>query len=333
MEFRNLLKYVLIGALTLGVAGCGKSKESLESKVKEANPIVRTINGEEYRFEGNRVTQLSSDEDNVATYGVISDIHGEVEKAKLFAEEFKKEGVDGIIIPGDLPNNETLRYGRRDSKNDKTEIKEVLEAVAQTGLPIFVIPGNHERRTDYESALAEIKTKYDNVIDMTQFRVFDGDDVDFVSLPGYQTLMVGRRKFIPDDGYWAKPSAVRATGELRGGLDDSVILIAHGAGKTNARAGPGTIYNGQDVGDVTTTEMMKKYNIPFAVVGNIHEAGGLAATFDGKSVKQGEWAKQFIANFGGLERWKHLNGETYNGMAGILTVKGDEAKFEMRYLE
>lgn len=334
MKWKNLISYGLIGVLALGGVGC-KDKGNLESKVKQTTPTVRTINGEEYRFDGNKVSQLSSDEDNEARYGVISDAHGEVEKAKLFAQKFKEMKLDGIILPGDLPSNETLRYGQRDSNPDKNEIKQVLEAVAETGLPIFVIPGNHERKLDYESALAEVTAKYDNVIDMTQFRVFDGDDADFVSLPGYQTFEIPGRQFIPEDGYWAKPDFIRATGKLREGLDDTVVLIAHGAGKTNTdrKAGPATIYSGSDVGDATTTEMMRKSNIPFAVVGHIHEAGGLAATSDGKPVKQGEWAEQFTANFGGLENWKHLNGETYNGMAGVLSVKGNQSKFDMMYLK
>jgi len=31
--------------------------------------------------------------------------------------------------------------------------------------------------------------------------------------------------------------------------------------------------------------------------------------------------------------WKHINGTTYNGMAGILTVKGNQAKYEMLVLK
>ncbi|MBI2668942.1 metallophosphoesterase [Candidatus Woesearchaeota archaeon] len=227
---------------------------------------------------------------------------------------------------------EGLRYGRTDSRADKSEIKDVLEAVAQMGLPIFVIPGNHEQKPDYTTALAEVTAKYDNVIDMVKFRVFNGDDVDFVSLPGYQAFKIPGRQFIPDNGYWAKPELIQSTGKLRNGLDDAVVLIAHGCGKT-ASPGPATIYGGRDVGDGNTTKMMRENNIPFAVCGHIHEAGGLAATYDGKLVKQGEWAKQFSANFGGLEDWKHLDGKTYSGMAGILSVKGDEAKFEMLYTQ
>ncbi len=335
MTLKRLLAVSLIGTLITGIAGCKKETPSLETVVEQVAPFERTINGRQYKFEGNKVTVITSDGDNQATYGVISDAHGEAEKAKFFAEEFKKRGVDGIILAGDLPSNEGLRYGRADSKNDKAEIKEVLEAVAQTGLPIFVIPGNHEKKPDYTQALAEVTAKYGNVIDMARFRVFNGDDVDFVSLPGYQTFKIPGRQFIPDNGYWVKPEFIYATGKLRDGLDDAIVLITHGCGKTKSRydSGPATIYNGYDVGDEDTSRMMQTNNIPFAVCGHIHEAGGLASTNDGKTVPPNEWAKQFSANFGGLETWKHLDGRTYDGMAGIITVKGEQAKFEMLYLQ
>ncbi len=334
MRWKRLFSCGLIGILALVGVGC-KDEDTLESKVKQTTPIIRTINGERYEFKGNRVTQLSSDEDDIAKYGVISDAHGEVEKARAFAKKFIEIGVDGIILPGDLANNETLRYGHRDSKQDKEEIKEILEVVAETGLPVFVIPGNHERKPDYESALKEVTKKYHNVIDMTKFRVFDGDDADFISLPGYQVFKIPGRQFIPDNGYWANPRFIRETGILRKGLDDAVVLISHGAGYSNTdrKLGPATIYSGRDVGDKTTTEIMKQNDIPFAIAGHIHEAGGYAATYDGKPVKQKEWAEQFSVNFGTLERWKNLNGQTYNGMAGVLTIKGKKAKYEMFYIK
>jgi len=332
ISLKRLLALGLVGVLATGVISCKKDSD-LESTVELTASFTRTINRHQYQFAGNKVTELTPDEDNQASYGVISDAHGEVGKAKFFAEEFKKRGADGIILTGDLPSNEELRYRQRDSKNDKTEIKEVLEAVAQTGLPVFVIPGNHEQKPDYHAALAEVIAKYENVIDMTKFRVFDGDDVDFVSLPGYQTFRIPGRQFIPENGYWAKPEFIQASSVSQRGLNDAVVLITHGCGKTNGTPGPATIYNGGDVGDEATMEMMKQNNIPFAVCGHIHEAGGLAATYDGKAVKPGEWSKQFSANFGGLEQWKHIDGTVYNGMAGILTVKRDSAKFEMLYYQ
>lgn len=325
---KKLILLGLLGTLALGGVGC-KDKEDLESKVRQTTPIVRTIKGENYKFAGDRVTQLSSDEDNQAVYGIISDAHGEVEKARKFAKKFKEIGVDGIIVPGDLVNNE--RFSRRGKKWDEAEeTTAVLEAIAEAGLPVYVISGNHDIIDDYNKGLQTVIAKHPNVIDMNQYRVVNGDDVDLVSLPGYTN-----RRFTAPGALYADPEFVMETGKFAEGLDDSVVLIAHGAGKTNTegKPGPATIYSGRDVGDPTTAEMMEKYGIPFAVVGHIHEAGGLAATHEGILVKGGEWSEQFTANFGGLEKWKHLNGKTYNGMAGLLTVKGKQAKFEMMYLE
>ncbi|HII15164.1 MAG TPA: hypothetical protein HA362_02530 [Nanoarchaeota archaeon] len=294
-------------AALVAVLGCGKGSE----KQEEPNaPCTVMIGGEEYRFEANRVTELGSDADTKASYGVISDIHGNAEKAGQFAQKFREMGVDGIISPGDLGEN-------------KAQIKAVLEALAETGLPVFVIPGNHEKRQDYESAVEESTREHSNIIDMARYRIFDGDDADFVSLPGYQV-----QRFVHPGGYFASPEMIEETGRLRHGLDDAIVLITHGAGRTNGTPGPATLGNGRDVGDANTARMMMGSNIQFAVCGHIHEAGGIAATFEGQNIEPGELAEQFTANFGTLKQWENLNGETYNGTAGILDIEANRAKYE-----
>ena len=77
MKFKNFATWALITAVAL--AGCKKGGENLESKAKrpiQSTSITKVINGNEYRFEGDKVTELSSDEDNIARYGVMPDIHG-----------------------------------------------------------------------------------------------------------------------------------------------------------------------------------------------------------------------------------------------------------------
>jgi len=315
-----------MGLLLASTFGCSK-KDFLEEKVNY--PFTKTINDHEYRFESGKVTELSADADFDMRFGVLSDIHGEVEKAGYFATLFKKRKVDAILIPGDIPLNEELRYDDADKLKDEVEIVRVLEEVAKTGLPIFVIPGNHERKIDYENALKKVTAFHPNVIDMTDYRIFDGDDADIVSLPGYQIFSISGYQFIPDDGYFAQKRDVDELRELRKGLDDSVILLTHGAGKTNAVIGPSTTYDRRDVGDAYTTSAQKEAQIPFAVVGHIHEAGGRAAQFAGTPIKEGEWSSQFTVNFGTLQEWKYLDGITRKGMAGILYVHGKEAKFEI----
>lgn len=336
--------WTLLGTLLGGMLSCTSSSsslpqttqqpnlshETLDSKLTAENSTI-TINNKTYQFSGNSVTELTHDADTEARYGVISDAHGEVERARYFAQLFKQQGVDGIIMPGDIVKNEQLRYGRADAQNDTVELISVLSAVAETGLPVFVIPGNHETKPVYEAALHSLTQKFPNLIDMTRYRIFDGDDVDFVSLPGYQTFSSAGHQFIPENGYWAKPDYIKQLAELRQRLkgNDAIVLVTHAAGKTNAVQGPATMYSGEDVGDELTTTIQQQNTISFAVVGHIHEAGGRAATFNGTPVQPGQWASQFTANFGTLETWQYLNGSVYNGMAGILRLNGTQARYEI----
>ena len=91
MKYQNLLQVAFIGALLATAIGCNKNQDTLDSKITAA-PITpaattlptasttRTINDHQYQFAGNKVSELTTDADDQATYGVISDAHGEVEK-------------------------------------------------------------------------------------------------------------------------------------------------------------------------------------------------------------------------------------------------------------
>ncbi len=316
--FKKIFVYTTIAALPF-LYGC-KS---------EVTQIV-DVNGIQYSLQNNTITQLTEDKDGIIKYGVISDLHGETRKVEFFSKLFLKNNVDGIIVLGDLPENENLRYGKKDT-NDKKEIEEILYVLGKTGLPILVIPGNHETKKDYETAMKKVRKIYPNIFDMTQYRIFDGKGVDFVSLPGYQIKTIPGRKLIPDNGYYISPEEIMRTGEIIEGLDDVVVLLTHGPPYTNTsnKLGPGVIYNGRDVGDETTTKMMEKYGIKFAFSGHIHEAGGNASTLEGKLLPEGKYLSEGVINFGTLEKWRYLNGETYNGMAGIVEVNREKIKYTM----
>ncbi len=266
------------------------------------------------------------------TFGVVSDIHGEANRARQAGQMLKERGASSILVPGDVANNEALRSGTHDRVPDYQDILSSLEALAETGLPVFAIPGNHERTEDWNAALAQVRASYPNVIDMARYRVFDGDDVDIVSLPGYQIREDSEHRFIPDDGYFASPQRIQETERLAEGLDDPIVLLTHGAGRT-ASPGPATIYSGDDVGDEATTQMMRDAGIHFAVVGHIHEAAGLATRLDGTPVPEGEWSDEFVLNAGTLLDWRMLDGAVRQGTAALVTVDGGRARFEMVYLE
>ncbi len=326
----NFTKKIVVGLvssfLLWGMVGC-------KEKPTPLSDYTLTINDQQYQFSNETVTQLTHDEDEQVRYGVISDIHGEAERIASFVEELKKRNIEAILVPGDLVKNEELRYGRVDQQNDERELEAVLRELGKSNLPVLVIPGNHETEPAWKKAMENIHPAYPNIIDMNQYRRFDGDDADIVSLPGYQIKEAPGRKFIPDDGFWASQVMINELSKQRKGLDDVVILLTHGPPATGANPSPGIISSGEDVSDKYTAMAMKRDTISFAVVGHIHEAGGYAATLDGKKVEQGEWSDGFVANFGTLETWKYNNGRTYKGMAGILTIDGTKAKYEIIFSE
>lgn len=299
-----------------------------------------------FEFSGEKVIERGRDLDGKVSFGVISDIHGQAKKARIMAQELKNRGVDAFILPGDLGCNNEISNRCANTPADKEEIKSSIEAVAAAGLPVFVIPGNHESKQDYDAAMEAAQQSYPNIIDMTKYRVVDGLVADIISLPGYSfqsgmvqvkerdgVIDITAAKFIPTNGFLIHDEDISSLNQYRQGLDDPIILVTHAGGKTNASKSPTTTFEGTDVGDERITYAMKEQNISFAVVGHIHEAGGLAVTVDGAPVSQGEWAFQFTANFGTLEPWIYLDGKARKGMAGILTIEGDKGKFEMVEIE
>lgn len=318
----------LMGGLAIAIIGFGAY-----AFYDATHPDVHhNLDSSAIRVDEDRLTQIDYDDDSSVTFGVVSDIHGEVDRARLVGAMLAERGASYILVPGDIANNEELRSGTIDTHNDEDEIVASLEALAETRLPILVIPGNHERREDWEAALERVTPDYPNVLDMARYRVFDGDDVDVVSLPGYQVLTSGNQRFIPDDGFYASQGMTQRTGRFAQGLDDPIFLLTHGAGRTGS-PGPATIYSGEDVGDNATTKMMYQAGIRFAIVGHIHEAAGLATTLDGRPVPEGEFVDEFVLNVGTLMDWRHIDGRYMNGSAALVTVEGNQAKYDMIFLE
>ena len=294
---------------------------------QDMKPDIRTISNNKYSFQDDKVVQLTEDPDNFTIYGVISDTHGEVEKARYFAKLMKDQGAEGIIVSGDIPLDEELRYGKKDSVEDAKEIIEVLSAIADSGLLVIVIPGNHESKKEYYSAMNELSLKYNNIIDMTKYRVLETDDARFVSIPGYTD-----KRFVDNSGFWASPDIIIGTSNLLKNLKSPVILITHGPPTTEA-PGPGTIYNRQkkleDVGSEELRELQLKYNITLVVSGHIHEAGGLARSSTGNLILPDEYASNYTINFGTLEKWNYLNNITVEGRAGLIIIEGNKAKYRI----
>lgn len=332
----KIVEYLLKGALVTGLilGGCGKNEGGLEDKLNHSNPIVRTINGIDYEINGNRLIQKTEDEDKTAKFGVISDPEGFYKNVEAFSKHFKQQKLDGIIMLGDYAQH--FRKKPNPRLSDYDEITMCLENVAKTGLPIYVIPGNHEMRKDYERAMEQLSKKYKNVFDLSKIRIVDGDDFDFVSNP------FGTDFTYLDESFKGSPEQIRKIGEYAKSLqknDDPEILLTHQPPRCRGKYGIDVVHGGGHASDVRGVsrdndgyglldKTMRKNKIKFSLSGHIHEAGGKGVTSNGRLVNPNTFSDDLRFNPGSAGPWRYLNGEVYNGMAGIITVENEKVKYE-----
>ncbi len=249
----------------------------------------------------------------------------------ILAQKLKEQGAKAIIITGDIPLNEELRNNNQDREDDALEITTVLLAAAKTGLPIYVIPGNHETKESYQTGIEEAQRVYSTIIDLTQYRFVNSTTIDLISLPGYQTQSDQTHRFIPSNGYYAAPEQIREIITLQSFSDNPTILITHGPPFTGAIAGPGTIASGIDVGDKYTSTILQTTNITLVLSGHIHEAGGLAATLNGREIEKNIWNKMnsetIVLNAGSAAPSQLLNGSIIRGMAVFVEFQNAALRF------
>ncbi len=269
--------------------------------------------------------------ENSIKYGILSDIHGDVDSLNHFLNRFQEEKVDAILILGDSVFNEHL-YGLDDKKDDALEMNEVLDSVLKKfpNLPIYIIPGNHETKRSYDEVLEGYKQNpiYANLIDMNSQRFVDGDVVDIISLPGYYL----KASYMEEDGYFISDEMMQNVSKFVAMADSPVLLISHGPpkginkdsidyadlGQRNFQQAVSYANYGENVGSEKMLEVMKSNNIKFGLFGHIHEAYG-ATDILGNVVQQGVFSKELLFNPGSVE----------DGRAGIVEIIDGKIAFDI----
>lgn len=259
--------------------------------------------------------------------GVVSDLHGEVDRVKQYATYFESMGVDAILVPGDIVNNEDFS-GRGIAWDDSEEIVAVLAPLLETGIEVYVIPGNHETQEEYMKAVELLSEEYENLIDMSVRRVVEVNGIHLLGIAGYTD-----ERFTAAGGFVANEEYVLGSARLVRDVEGPVLLVVHGAPFVEGVVGPASTSSGLNVGDRATAELMREAGIDFAVVGNIHEAAGTGVRLDGRSVEAGEWSRGLVVNAGTLVDWQHLNGTQMRGNGLVLEFRGEEVRFEVVRLD
>lgn len=261
------------------------------------------------------VLLLGCTQDDVLTFGVLSDIHGDYENTEYFVDAFVDERVDGIIILGDIPLNEELRYGRKDAVADAEEIFKVLRIAAAAHVPVYVIPGNHERRPDYYAALYNVQRDYDNVHDLSKNLLMDLEGIDFIALPGYEFDVIDNQRFLLDDGFHFTQFEEESTAASY--PDEHKLLVSHGPPKGVGGVGLDVIDSGEHVGSDQINQLIRERNFRFGVFGHIHESRN-ALTIANIPVAENQLSPTLFLNPGAVA----------DGHAALISFVDDTAFYE-----
>lgn len=270
---------------------------------------------------GSTLTITNTDPDDEFRLGQITDVKDYTPENEANIEValkwFAAEKVDAIAVTGDIGESQA-------------GIESIVRAVAKSGKLVLVMAGNRECRTHFSAAVAAVQKENKNVINMNLVRVINTDDVSLVSLPGYY-----------NPSYIHCPEGCSYTKDDVSGLDAFVkkttgpvrVLLSHGPPKMSGPKGLDRIHEEVNVGDPALTEYLKTSNaFPFGCFGNIQEAGGYATNLAGDTrVAQNAFADQLYMNPGPIDavRWSMLDGTESLGMAGLLHIKGKQAKHKI----
>jgi len=297
----------------------GDSDRSCVGAIDTAVPKQITVAGKKAELNGYKLTFLEKDADDQAVFGVLSSINEDTGtnlfNLKRYVEWFKANKAEAIIVDGDTGDSES-------------SIEHSLTVLAESGLPVFVLIGNHECKGDYNDAVLAVQKKFDNVIDLGKVRYVDFDDADLVSIPGYHDP-----QFVhcPNSPCIYTKGDVEDLKKVALAANDPVVLVAHGPPHGQTPNAIDAIEGGKNIGDPNLNALVSEAKIPFGVFGNVKEAGGRATDLTGENViKENTPAPALYVGVGPADSvpWSMNDNTTSEGMAALLTVKGKQASYQ-----
>ncbi len=238
-----------------------------------------------------------ADEDNVAWI------------RKLTAE-LKRRGADVIVVAGDLGDN-------------PDEQETLLGVVSDTGLPVLVVAGNREVRSDLDAAEAEVRKKGGRIVDLSRTRVVELGDATVVGLPG----TFERRQLHADGACIYVQRDIDAVAAALDRIQPPALLVA-AVPPRGQDAKALDVSEGQNVGDPRLSPLLQK--APFGIFGQVWESGGKAVDGRGVPIPARVESERLYLNPGAADRtpWPMSDGTTVAGQAALLTVRGRRASWE-----
>ncbi|MFZ5443111.1 MAG: metallophosphoesterase family protein [Myxococcota bacterium] len=273
---------------------------------------------------GARLAFADKDADGTLTFGVLGPVNEDsglnMLALKKYLKFFQDEKADAIVVTGDVGE---VASG----------IARVLEELASTKLPVFVVIGNRECRAEFTDGLNAAKAKAPNIVNLNEVRVVEFPELTLVSLPGYHDPAYINCK----TGCQYLKSTVAEVVRVAKEAKTPVALIAHGPPHGNGNQALDFAGAGGNVGDEAITKAIADANISFGLFSNIKEAGG-RATKDAAGTqlaKEGEASKTLFLNPGPADTmgWDMNDSTKSVGMAAVFSLKDGQGTWKMLRLK
>lgn len=260
---KKLTKLLTIPLLLGTLTACGPKPSQLETTVK----------GITYRDDLNNIIQVNGSflDDQYIKIGVVSDIEGAIANAQASAEKLKGQNVDFVILAGDNYENEKIRMNPLypSSTDNMKEMIEGIKPYAQLGVPVFIIPGNHETGNIYSKSINKLRKSFPNIFDLKE-NWADLNGVNVVGMGGYHDP-----RFTTGDGFFlSEKDYEKAINSLNGFQKQAepTIFVTHGPPQSNTNID--YVPNVGHVGDrnietIMDSDLTNVLNIH----GHIHEGG------------------------------------------------------------
>ena len=268
---------------------------------------------------GSKLSFSDPDPDGQWTLGVLGPINEDsganLLAIKRYLKFFAEEKVDAVAVTGDVGE---VPDG----------IARALVAVAEAKVPVLVIAGNRECKTDYTKALEKASSVSPWVVNMNRYRAVEFPGATVLSLPGYHdpnyiTCATGCRYY---------PSSVDEVVTLAKVAPGPTVLLAHGPFKGEGSQALDYASSGGNVGNPELNKALEDGKIAFGAFSNIKEAGARATDLSGAAVvKPGVWSPAIYLNPGPADtvRWEMNDKSTGTGFAAVLQIKGKEGRWKL----